>query len=720
MIYCVWFAGSFAVMLAGVIWSICNCLAKDRDRNALSPLQTLTVGVAISVLMMFIPVYYDYYELGDSFGFARPLLLALHNTFRVFILDGEFDVIRNALLGLEQGADPAAAKPAFPLDTEWLRGLLSFYAAMLYVIAPVLTFTAVLSLFKNLVARIRLRGNWLRTYYIMSEMNEQSMALAESIHRKKRSRVVFTDVFEHNEEADYELHARARKIHAICLKQDITHVIFNRRRPVEYFFIGENESENISQAAKIVDEFKQHPKRRHISVFVFATSPESESMVDSIAAGVPDDKLYLPEEKPVTVKMGMLRWVEYGRMPASVLIRRVDAVEKLVWNELRSMNLFGKADKDKTISVLLVGMGKYGRAFFKSLIWACQASGYRLELNVVDKRKPGERGSIRSVLAYQCPELMALNGQDVDGEASYSVELFEGIDVESGVFADLLDYQGWDSRRIYLSERLKKTSIAVVAMGEDDRNIRVAMDLRLRFDRLLGVKASSGRSPKEEQTVIYAVVYDEQKTSIIRSCDGQNHLLNYRGVPYNIQFIGSMAAQYDYNRIYEPKLEQEAYYFHTLWAEQDHRAWDELQEILEKAEKAAYPARYENLKLRQKEKPEGERAPTENPEEKKAKIDADRLVYGRFEYYRRSSMARVIHQEALMKEFEEVFIAKRGHDQICFCPDCTWVKKTEHMRWNAYMRARGYCKGPGHISRAKLHGNLVPWSELSWLERIKD
>lgn len=711
MIYCIWFAGSFGVMLVSLVWSICKSFAKDRDRNTLSPLQTMTVGVAISVLMMFIPVYYDYYELGDSFGFVRPLLLALHNTFRVFILDGEFDVIRNALLGLEQGGNPATAAPVFPLDTQWLRGLLSLYAVLLYVVAPVLTFTAVLSLFKNLVARIRLQGNWLRTYYVMSEMNEQSMALAESINRKKRSRVVFTDVFEHNEESDYELLARARKIHAICLKQDITHVIFNRRRPVEYFLIGENETENISQATKIVDEFKRHPKRRHISVFVFATSPESESMVDSIAAGVPNDKLFLPEEKPISVKLGMLRWTGYGRMPASVLIRRVDAVEKLVWNEMLEMKVFERAHEDGAISVLLVGMGKYGMAFFRNLIWFCQASGYRLELNVVDKRKGSD--GVRSFLWHQCPELMEQNGQNVDGDACYSVEFYEGVDMESGAFDRLFHYNGDNLTLRRRAQRLRRTAIAVVAMGDDDRNIRVAMDLRLRFDRIHNVVAGEEQTFGQERVDIYSVVYDEQKTSILVSgTEGDQRLMNYKKVPFNIHFIGKLSVQYDYNTIYEPGLEHTAFWYHSLWVRQNANAWRELQamteEELEEA-KAEWPG------LRKFFEEGGFSAG-----ELEAQEAEDRRSYEQFEYFRKSSMARALHAKALKKAFPHRIDCTRGRKQICMCENCVWRKKTEHMRWNAYMRMLGYKTGKKHISRAKLHGDLVSWNDLPWKTQIKD
>jgi hypothetical protein len=42
------------------------------------------------------------------------------------------------------------------------------------------------------------------------------------------------------------------------------------------------------------------------------------------------------------------------------------------------------------------------------------------------------------------------------------------------------------------------------------------------------------------------------------------------------------------------------------------------------------------------------------------------------------------------------------------------------MRWNAYMRMLGYKTGAKHISRAKLHGDLVSWNALPWKTQIKD
>ena len=681
---------SVGVLAVFVAWAAWVHWSKGRDRRTFTAMQVVTMGVFLALIALFVPVYYKNYPLEDGKYYVRPALLAIHNTLRVFILDGEFNVIRDAL-------------EAAGISPEQMASY-GLYAALLYVGAPFLTFTFVLSLFKNVMARIGFLGHWFRPHYIMSELNERSMALAESIFKKNnRARIVFTDVFEQNEEGDYELLGRARNVHAICLRQDITQLNVRFKRSVEFFLIGEDESENISQATKIAAERRRHPRKKNVKVFVFATSMESEYMVGSIACyAFPEERKENDEDqgrkKPVQTE-------------PNFVLRRVDAVEKLVWNEMPNMDVFGRADENGVISVLLVGMGKYGMAFFRNLIWFCQASGYRLELNVVDKRKGSD--GIRSFLRQHCPELMEKNHLVEDGEACYSVEFFEGVDMEGEGFDRVFHYQGDNAVLRNRAERLRRTAIAVVAMGDDDRNIRVAMDLRLRFDRLHGIAAGEKQTFDQEQVAIYSVVYDEQKTSILVSgSQSDQRLMNYKKVPFNIHFIGKLSVQYDYAKIYEPGLERDAFRYHSLWVRQNANAWRELQamteEELEEA-KEEWPGLRKFLE-------EGGFSAGEL-EERKAE---DRRAYEQFEYFRKSSMARALHSKALKKAFPHRIDCTRGRKQICMCENCVWRKKTEHMRWNAYMRMLGYKTGAKHISRAKLHGDLVSWNALPWKTQIKD
>ena len=68
-----------------------------RAKRVLSSIQIFTIGVFFSVLLIFIPIRYTNNALTDSHRYIRPFLLAVHNSFRVFILDGDFDTVTNAV-----------------------------------------------------------------------------------------------------------------------------------------------------------------------------------------------------------------------------------------------------------------------------------------------------------------------------------------------------------------------------------------------------------------------------------------------------------------------------------------------------------------------------------------------------------------------------------------------------------------------------------------------
>lgn len=191
--------------------------SKGRGKRIFTSLHLLTLGVFVATVLVFVPYYYTGYDFEDPYAFIRPFFISVHHAFRVFILDGEFDTIRDAVSGI-------AAIPHM---------LFSFYAALLYVIAPVLTFSNVLSLFKNVKGEIRFYWHKRRPFYIFSELNKRSVALADSITKKETDKtpvIVFTDVFEQDEEDDYELLLKVHDMNAICLKKDITRLNVKKKK----------------------------------------------------------------------------------------------------------------------------------------------------------------------------------------------------------------------------------------------------------------------------------------------------------------------------------------------------------------------------------------------------------------------------------------------------------------------------------------------------------
>ena len=115
-------------------------------------------------------------------------------------------------------------------------------------------------------------------------LNSRSVALAKSIRAKDRkAHLVFTDVYEQNDEPDYELLLEARDLRALCMKKDISHVdLLERKGKVELFLIGGDESENVSQAVKITTELEKLNKKKDVKIFVFSRKQSGAYIIDSV------------------------------------------------------------------------------------------------------------------------------------------------------------------------------------------------------------------------------------------------------------------------------------------------------------------------------------------------------------------------------------------------------------------------------------------------------
>lgn len=657
---------SLGISVFSIIKSLRLRKRMEKDERVIKPIHSLTLGVFLSVLLIFIPIYYTSYDFGDKFGVFRPLLIAFHNTIRIFILDGDFEIIVASLRD----------------QSIFLRIPFSVHAAVLYVFAPALTFTNVLSLFKNAKHELRFKMCKAEKLYIMSELNKKSIALAKSIYEKREKAViVFADVFVQNEEDDYEFLTQAREIKAICLKNDIAHLDFiSKKGDVELFLIGKDEAENVTQAVKITTELNKKNTKQNVKIFVFSSKPSAAYIIDSIKY---DNLLEYAEKEG------------YGEN--CFRIRRIDEQQQLMWNTIPKMNLFDIANRhDKTLSVLIVGFGNYGMEFFKMLTWYCQFEGYKLQVNILDKK---ER-SIDSLIDRACPEFLK-NNSDKNYPAQYDIKTFSCVDVLSSSIHKLIlnDETG----------RLKSTNLVFVSLGDDDLNIEVSIYLRSLFDRVNNVNAKSNITWEDEAVEIYSIVYDDHKSSILYNDEKPNDksqiLENHKEIPYHIHFIGGMSSQFSYDNIYDAELESRAYSHHIGWVDLEAQIYNEWLAAgeTEKIEKHYW---YFN---------------SANTEESKAK---ERKKYEKYEYYRRSSMAKEIYQRGVRANSvlaELTACTKGGDKQTCDCENCGRRKRSEHLRWNAYTASVGYeYKKNVRADRALLHDNLCGWDDLSELDQQKD
>ena len=407
------------------------------------------------------------------------------------------------LLGLDAGfEDIAICAPA----------CYQIWASIVFCVAPVLTFGFVLTLFKDVYSSCRL---WLclhcrKAFYVFSELNDKSLALASDIKAKnKKAVIVFTDVFERNEEKIYELIEQAEILGAICFKKDILVLRFLKgtNKSVSFFTIGSNETENLNQGLKLIEKYND---RDNTHVYIFSTKIESELLLTAANKG-------------------------------KVKVRRVNEVRSLI-NRILYENgeiIFDSAkvreEGEKLISAVVIGMGNHGTEMVKALSWFGQMDGYKLEINAFDRDPLAEEKFV--ALA---PELMSpkYNGVYVEGEAQYKIEIHPDVDVQSISFVNKI-------------KQITDTTYVFVALGNDDINVKTAVDLRMHFERM-------NIHPK-----IQTVVYDTHQKKALEG------IRNFKKQDYDIEFVGDIESSYAESVIIDSELENDALQRHLKYGEEE-------------------------------------------------------------------------------------------------------------------------------------------------------
>lgn len=486
------FCLSLAVLLTGFGIAFACHRSPYRRGGFFSPVRCVLASVFLACVFLFLPLHLFRFSNG-FLAFFKSLLLAVHSTMRLFVLDGEFDGMADFTEQLPQ---------TFQLGYSML-------ATVLYILAPILTFGFVLSFFKNISAYRALVFSRASEIYVFSELNKKALVLARSIRKKKpRSLLVFTDVFEKNEETIFELCEKARELHAVWFRKDIADINWKYRissRQFYLFTIGEDQSENVEQSIRLLHTYEKCP---NFHLYVFSSSAESQVLFNTVGEG-------------------------------GMYVRRIDPIRSLISQMLyqNGYMLFEHAiptGHARLISVALIGLGQYGTELLKALAWFCQMDGYQVQIHAFDLDPKTE-----SRFRLACPELLdpKKNGTHVDGEAQYRISIHSGIDVDTAEFADYLQSIG-------------PLSFIFVALGEDGRNIQSALTARM-------LCARGGQHPQ-----ILTVVYNSLKKSALEI------ITDYRGDPYDITFVGDLESSYAEDVIIDSELEQNALQRHLRWGKE--------------------------------------------------------------------------------------------------------------------------------------------------------
>ncbi len=686
---------SMSIWFGLVVIAIILAKSKYKSGRIFTGTNVMFIATFVAAFVLFVPIYYkEVFSAGCVVErVIKSLLLGIHNTLRLFVIDSDFGIIMDTVASVGM--------------VGVLAMLYTTFAALLFVCAPLLTFDFLLSFFKDLSSYKRYIFSFFRDVYIFSELNDKSLALAKSImldknakdevvdengkikkKRKIRRTVIFTDVFEKNEEGNFELIEKAKELGAIFFKKDILTVKFNlhsKKRNLTFFTISEKESENVNQSFGIIERYKDRTKpwkckrceerKKHKECETCAAREEGKQC-ETCAVRKKDKKCEecktsKKNKERASTELYVFSTSVDGELimaaanKGEVKVRRIKDVRSLIYRTLYDMETkviaqrkAGVPERDikpdifmtakpmedgmKQIGAVVVGCGLHGTEMIKALTWFCQMDGYRVSIDVFDRDK-----NMQSKFTALCPELMSeeYNGVYVHGEAQYLIDFHYGVNKSTG------EKIGMDIATAEFAgeiKKLKNTTYVFVALGTDEENIKAAVLLRTLFEQM------------HVHPIIQAVVYSSEKKEALTG------IKNFKNQAYDIEFVGDLNTLYSQEVIIDSALEDAALARHRKYGEEE--------------------------------------------------------TFWAYEYNYRSSTAAAL--AVLAREACKIPGADKPEEELT-PEEIAIIEPLEHRRWNAYMRSEGYIYSGSKDSKSrndlgKMHHDLVNFAELSEEEKRKD
>lgn len=602
-----------------------------------------------------------YADFSGGVGLFRLFGSSLTNALQSFSMDENYDDF------MDWGQKMLAA-----VGWGWGGKLFSVICVISNIFAPILGGAILLEILAGVYPQVFLFLHGIFHKFVFSCLNERSVSLAEDLYRDKGLHTIVFACTNENEldEEGSVLIQRAKKIGAVCTKEDVLHLRFRHSAAVDYYLIDENEDANVRSlttlAAGAGEKKWLWNKYRGCRIFIFtdragnygivnavceifdkAVNSDSGSRVLNLKARAPQIKLIFGYENRARSLFGqkplyLPLWEKYGYdpyYPENNTLTRED---------------FARIDKELTVTIL--GFGRIGRQMFRNAYWCGQMLNVSLHFNIVDyaDNVTSDDGTqITAAEAYirqSFPEIIpaamekdeTLRKDIGDGTAGKEYALpycqlsFYRDDVTAQEAEWELDKAHWSAGTDYY----------IVALGSDDCDQAVASGIE-RF--LARWRVSHPEAPFSRPVIAY-VIYDDALMCTLRaSADGSKDQLSAIMYPF-----GSVRECYSYENVYFGDAL-------SLYAP-GHISEDNSQSSSE-------------LVLRMD-----------------SIFDAQGLDGETDQYNFDSSAARTVHlrykmfslgysPESEQKEYFKRIFDGRSNDALC------WL---EHRRWNAYMRSRGF------------------------------
>lgn len=344
-------------------------------------------------------------------------------------LDIVYRVITSLLYSLKAigGRQDLSQIEAFAF-TGALKYTYVFICYTMFLIAPFLTTTWLISFFGDFADKIRYVLHFSKNSYIFSELNENALYIARGIKKSdSRAAIVFCDA----KKAAESLLIQSRKIGGMCFYKSC--VNFNAgwfHRCYNFYLVSDNENKNIRQTSQIIEKHNLYTKKHKndkIIVNAFAQSGTSIDIIENI------------NQK-------------------NIKVRFIDHIAFLCNQLVFKHPLYNIPSGSKDISVMIIGCGRTGMQMLKTVVWAGQIDKYTLKIRAYDKNE-----KVKERFFSQAPELRS---------SEYDIDF---------VTADILS-ENFEEK---ISENLDATYV-FIATDDDDLNLEIAVKIRGIFRRNTG------------------------------------------------------------------------------------------------------------------------------------------------------------------------------------------------------------------------------------------
>ena len=377
--------------------------------------ETMYLGTIISSVFYFFPFYCEYFSMSSIESFVKSFFLSIHHAIRLFLVDASYDELR-----------------VFSSSFDFLGDIYAAFGIVLFLIAPALTVTVVVSCLQRAFITLRIRLNFQRVYYIFSEVNLQSVYLAQDIRGKyPRANIVFLGVEKENKKVKAALqHLSPMLLPLDCM--EMNQLMVRYRKDAIFFIIGEDNEVNSAQVISILDETPSKSNRE-----IYVRLSQNDHLLDNLPAY------------------------------ENTHVYRIEHINSLVLHNLGKLGtrLFEGAKPDengnKVISLLVVGLGQTGSALVKNLSWFTQIEGYTTVIHAFEQ----DDIAIEK-FRHSCPGFFDDSGKNCNCEIIIHPRMISGTPAFESELCSLGD-----------------VGFVFVALGSDQLNVSAALDIRRTFQK---------------------------------------------------------------------------------------------------------------------------------------------------------------------------------------------------------------------------------------------